>query len=311
MPTTLALETRALTKHYGRVAAVEGLSLSVERGQIFGFLGPNGAGKSTTLRMLLGLIRPTRGSAWLLGRPCSSVAARAPGQVGALVEDPAFYGYLTARQNLTLLSRLTGGVGPAEIDAALAATGLSAVGDRKVSAFSHGMRQRLGVAQALVPRPQVLILDEPTNGLDPRGRVEMRDLLRRLNADHGVTVVLSSHLLAEIEQLCTHLAFVSHGRLLTAGPTAELLAATAVQVELLAQPVAEAFLVLSRSPAVAGLRRQGEQLLFTTGRGEIPALNAALVRAGVAVFSLAPHSETLEDLYLRLTEEAPTGATSA
>lgn len=306
-----AIEIRRLTKDYGRVRAVDGLTLRVDCGQVYGFLGPNGAGKSTTMRVLLGLIRPTRGQAWLLGRPCASVQARAAGVVGALVEEPAFYGYLSARRNLMLLARLSGGVSAAEVDWALDLVGLHGQGGRRVSALSHGMRQRLGLAQALLPRPRILLLDEPTSGLDPRGRVEMRELLRRLNQQEGVTIFLSSHLLGEVESLCTHLAFLSHGRLLAAGPTRDLLASSTVRVELEATPPEEAWLLLSRRTEVHNLMRREDLLVFSCPRSALSAINEALVQAGVRVSALAPRAESLEELYLRLTEEAPSGAPGA
>ncbi len=305
--TTAAIQIESLSKHYGRVRAVDGVSLTVAPGQVYGFLGPNGAGKSTTMRMLLGLVRPTKGRAFLLGRPCGSVRARAAGVVGALVEDPAFYGYLTARRNLALLARLSGGVPALEIDRVLHLVGLRDYGRRRVSAFSHGMKQRLALAQALLPRPRVLLLDEPTNGLDPRGRVEMRALLQRLSQE-GVTIFLSSHLLEEVERLCTHLAFLSRGRLLVAGKTADLLASEMVRVELRARPDWQARRLLTNRPEVQGLRRQEDALTFSCPRPALAEINAALVGEGVAVLALVPQEESLEELYLRLTEEAPTGA---
>lgn len=301
---TTALETHNLTKHYGRVPAVQGLSLAVEEGQVFGFLGPNGAGKSTTMRMIMGLIRPTGGHASILGRPSSSVASRAPGRIGALVEGPAFYGYLTARENLQLLARFSGGLRPAEIDRALELTGLQGQADRRVSAYSHGMKQRLGLAQALLPRPRVLLLDEPTVGLDPQGRVEMRELLRGLNREEGVTIFLSSHLLGEVEELCTHLAFLWQGRLLKTGPTVDLLAGETVQLEIRATPLDKAEQILARRREVLAVARQGTALLVTCAPEAIAALNATLVLNGVEVSALTPRPERLEELYLRLMEEA-------
>ena len=306
-----ALETHNLAKHYGSLRAVAGLDLTVAEGQVFGFLGPNGAGKSTTMRMLMGLVRPTHGHAMILGRPSASVTSRGPGTIGALVEGPAFYGYLTARQNLTLLARLSGGAKAAEVDRVLELAGLTAHADRRAGAYSHGMRQRLGLAQALLPRPKVLLLDEPTLGLDPQGRVEMRELRQRLNQEEGVTIFLSSHLLSEIEQLCSHLAFLWQGRLLQTGPVAELLSASAVRVELRATPLADAEALLERQPAVRDLTRQGPALTFTCPQPDIPKLNVALTRAGIAIWALIPRPESLEELYLRIMKEAadvPRGA---
>ncbi len=305
-----AIQLELLSKYYGRVRAVDNVSLSVEAGQLCGFLGPNGAGKSTTIRMLLGLVRPTAGRAYLLGQPCGSVRARAAGVVGALVEDPAFYGYLSARRNLALLARLSGGVSAQEIERALDLVGLRGQAGRRVSAFSHGMKQRLAVAQALLPRPRVLLLDEPSNGLDPRGRVEMRALLQRLHRE-GLTIFLSSHLLEEVERLCTHLAFLSRGRLLLAGPTSQLLASEMVRVEVEAGPVDMAMQVLARRPEVGGLLHEGGALVFSCPRSALAAINASLAAAGVAVSALVPRAESLEELYLRLTEEPPSDAAGA
>lgn len=298
-----ALETHNLTKRYGPLRAVEELDLTVEEGQIFGFLGPNGAGKSTTMRMVMGLIRPSSGQALILGRDSALVASRAPGTIGALVEGPAFYGYLTGRQNLALLARLSAGAPPDEIARVLDLCGLVPHAHRRVSAYSHGMRQRLGVAQALLPRPRVLLLDEPTLGLDPRGRVEMRDLLLRLHQE-GVTIFLSSHLLSEVEQLCTHLGFIWQGRLLQSGPTAELLAGPTVRVELRATPLESAQALLEQHRQVWDLARRGQILTFSTQPETIPELNAALTKVGISIWSLVPRPESLEELYLRLMEEA-------
>ena len=298
-----ALETHNLPKRYGPLRAVEELDLTVEEGQIFGFLGPNGAGKSTTMRMVMGLLRPSSGQALILGRDSALVASRAPGTIGALVEGPAFYGYLTGRQNLALLARLSAGAPPDEIAGVLDLCGLAPHAHRRVSAYSHGMRQRLGVAPALQPRPRVLLLDEPTLGLDPRGRVEMRDLLLRLHQE-GVTIFLSSHLLSEVEQLCTHLGFIWQGRLLQSGPTAELLAGPTVRVELRATPLESAQALLEQHRQVWDLARRGQILTFSTQPETIPELNAALTKVGISIWSLVPRPESLEELYLRLMEEA-------
>lgn len=308
--TPSAIQLELLSKHYGRVRAVDNVSLTVGAGQLCGFLGPNGAGKSTTIRILLGLVRPTAGRAYLLGQPCGSVRARAAGVVGALVEDPAFYGYLSARRNLALLARLSGGVSPLEIERVLDLVGLRGQAERRVSAFSHGMKQRLAVAQALLPRPRILLLDEPSNGLDPRGRVEMRALLQRLHRE-GLTIFLSSHLLEEVERLCTHLAFISQGRLLRAGPLPELLASEMVRVEVEARPVDGAMQVLSRRPEVTNLLSESGGLVFSCPRSALAGINTTLVAAGVAVSALVPRTESLEELYLRLTGEAPSDAASA
>jgi ABC-2 type transport system ATP-binding protein len=220
---TEAIRCRGLTKRYGAITAVDQLDLSVPAGQVFGFLGPNGAGKTTTLRMLLGLIRPTAGEAWLNGQQVPD-----PGGlrgVGAIIEEPAFYPWLTGRRNLQVLAlsgpALPGGPGPGPIAAVLARTGLTAAADRKVKTYSQGMRQRLGLAAALLRQPALLLLDEPSNGLDPAGIREFRTLMRSLAAA-GTTVFLSSHLLAEVAQVCDQAAVLSEGRIVAQGPVASL-----------------------------------------------------------------------------------------
>ena len=220
---TGVITCRGLTKQYRGTVAVDGLDLSVGAGQVFGFLGPNGAGKTTTLRMLLGLIRPTAGEAWLNGRRAGSPGGLAG--VGAMIEEPAFYPWLSGRQNLAVLA-LTGPALPAAagsdpVGAALDRVGLTAVAGRKVKAYSQGMRQRLGLAAALLRRPSLLLLDEPANGLDPAGIREFRTLLRSLAAG-GTTVFLSSHLLGEVEQTCDRAAVLHEGRLIGQGPVADL-----------------------------------------------------------------------------------------
>ncbi len=212
-----------LHKHFGRVRAVDGLSLQVNPGECFGFLGPNGAGKTTTISMMLGLLRPTQGKVVLLGQEVTPQQTAVLRQVGALVGAPDFYPYLSGRENLRLLARLYPEVDDRRVDEVLAQVGLAPeAARRKVKGYSTGMKQRLGLAAALLHRPRLLILDEPTSGLDPIGMAEMRTLLRQL-ADQGVTVFLSSHLLHEVEQVCDRVAILNRGRLVALGPVSELL----------------------------------------------------------------------------------------
>jgi ABC-2 type transport system ATP-binding protein len=225
------IECQGLTKRYRGATALAGLDLTVEAGQVFGFLGPNGAGKTTTLRILLGLVAATSGRAWLNGRQVPDPTGLA--RVGAMIEEPAFYPWLTGRRNLDLLA-LSGArlqAGGEEVAAALDRVGLTGVADRKVKGYSQGMRQRLGLAAALLRRPTLLLLDEPANGMDPAGIREFRTLLRSLAGD-GTTVFLSSHLLAEVEQVCDQVAVLQAGRLVDQGPAAALATArTQVRVE--------------------------------------------------------------------------------
>src|ERR671933_1244950 len=216
------LETERLTKRFGRRVAVDALSLAVRRGDIYGFLGQNGAGKSTTIRMALGLVRPTAGRVRLLGEDMAKRPQRALARTGAMVEAPAFYGNFTGRQNLSMLAALSGGADRRRIDKTLELVGLSARADDAVRAYSHGMRQRLGIAQSLLPDPEFVILDEPTDGLDPQGIRETRELIRSLRDEQRLTVMLSSHLLHEVEQLCDRVGIIDDGRLLYEGDVTEL-----------------------------------------------------------------------------------------
>src|SRR5256885_363150 len=211
------VEARGLVKRYGEIVAVDHVDLTVERGDVFGYLGPNGAGKTTSLRMLLGLIRPTEGAARLFGRDPLGDGARALDGVAGFVEGPRFYPYLSGRKNLRLLADLDGGIPPARIDEVLDVVDLRERGKDRVGGYSHGMRQRLGIAASLLRQPKLLLLDEPTTGLDPAGMRDMRALVRRL-ADEGITVLLSSHLLNEVQGLCKRVALIRRGGIVYEGP---------------------------------------------------------------------------------------------
>ena len=255
------LRTIALSKSYGARLAVDRLDLQVERGELFGFLGPNGAGKMTTIRMALGLIAPTGGSVEVLGRDVRLHRAEVLPRVGALVESPALYGYMSGRDNLRAVGDLLGGVPERRIDQALAIVSLENRGRDRVKSYSTGMKQRLGLAIALLNDPDLLILDEPANGLDPAGIVEMRDLLRDL-AHSGKTVFISSHVLGEVQQLCTRVAIINQGKLVRVAPVAELLQAPgefAVRVDAPADLLA----ALSRLPW--GQQARAEDGLVITG----------------------------------------------
>jgi ABC-type multidrug transport system ATPase subunit len=293
------IRTDNLTKRFGSLTAVADLNLDVKQGDIYGFLGANGSGKTTTVRMILGLVLATSGSVQLLDHPMPKGARDVLPRVGALVEGPAAYGHLSGRANL-MLHDASGRAGPrstrsSRVDDALAQVGLDAVGRRPVKAYSLGMRQRLGLAAALLRSPELLVLDEPTNGLDPQGIREIRELLLRLNSD-GVTIFLSSHLLAEVEQLCTRVGVLDRGRMVVQDSLEALQAPTGRTV--LHTPDVEAAVgILDGRIAV----RDGHRLVI---RGaDAAALNAMLVNRGLRVSELAPERRTLEEVILELTSE--------
>jgi ABC-2 type transport system ATP-binding protein len=287
-----------LTKRFGATVAVDRLDLRVGAGQVYGFLGPNGAGKTTTIGMLLGLIAPTGGAIELLGGrlPDPRLTARA----GSMIEEPAFYPWLTGRQNLQVLAATSGGVPAQEIGRVLGLTGLTGAAARKVRTYSQGMRQRLGVAAAMLGRPPLLIIDEPTNGLDPSGIRDIRELLRELAGD-GTTIFLSSHLLAEVEQVCDRVAVIVRGRLVDEGPPAEL-GVISRQVRVLVDPAdaGTAARLLDRWLA----ERQaggGHELLVRHDSGRD--VNAVLVAGGIIAESVIVEQPRLEDRFLELTAE--------
>jgi ABC-2 type transport system ATP-binding protein len=303
---TPAIVTEGLTKRFGRVLAVDDLDLEVREGDLFGFLGPNGSGKTSTVRMLLGLVFATSGRIELLGRPMPRAARAVLSSVGSLVEGPAFYPHLSGRANLAAMDQAGPGGSRRDrrrrIGEALERVGLADVGRRPVKAYSSGMRQRLGLAAALLRPPRLLVLDEPTNGLDPQGMREIRDLLVEL-VDGGVTVFLSSHLLAEVEQICTRAAIVHQGRLVTQARVADLLAPTGRV--LVATPDTDTAAELAAT--LPGLRideRRDDGLLVHLDGLPPEALNSKLVAGGVRVRELVAERPTLEDVFLELTGEA-------
>lgn len=299
----IVLETLNLTRKYGPRVVVDQLSLMVESGDIFGFLGQNGAGKSTTLRMALGLVRPTSGLVKLLGYDMSRQPLRALKRVGAIIEAPAFYENFSGRQNLRMLAAMSGGAEPQRIEAVLEIVGLRARAGDPVRVYSHGMRQRLGIAQALLPNPELIILDEPTDGLDPQGLRETRELILRLRDEFGLTIILSSHLLHEVEQICNRVAIIDGGRLLYQGAVEELIEGDN-WIKLTIDRVTEAYELLSRNMLMA-LTQNGDQSLYARMTDEqIPQVNALLVQQGFRVTGISPQRETLEDAFLRLTERA-------
>jgi ABC-type multidrug transport system ATPase subunit len=300
-----AITTSGLTRRFGDLTAVDCVDLRVPRGSVYGFLGPNGAGKTTTIRLLLGLIRSHDGEVQLFGQSLRNERMALLGQVGALVETPSLYPHLTGRENLEVTRRLIGGH-RSQVERALAIVKLEQDAHRRVGHYSSGMRQRLGLALALLGEPELLILDEPTNGLDPAGIREMRDLICRLPEEHGVTVFLSSHLLSEVEQVATHIGIIHQGQMLFQGTPDELQAHladhAAIQVD---QPDA-ALRLLSQAGWTA--RRNGNHRLVVevNGQSDVAMINAQLIRAGVNVFHLNLERPSLEDIFLKLTGEQDT-----
>ncbi len=293
-----ALETIGLSKRYGRRQAVAGLDLRVPEGCIFGFLGPNGAGKSTTIRMTMGLVRPSAGAVRIFGHLVGRNGPPAEARVGALVESPALADYLSGRRNLEMLAALSGGAEAGRIDQVLELVGLTARQHDRVRTYSHGMRQRLGLAQALVPRPRFLILDEPALGLDPEGLAEMRRLLLYLRDEEHMTVFLSSHLLHEVEHTCDEVAVIVQGQLLVQGRVAELLRARSGRLVVRVDNAPRAATVARGVAGVQSVAAADGQLLVDVAPQHVADLNVALVQAGLRVTELTRERPTLEQAYL-------------
>ena len=296
------IEVRGLVKHYGDIVAVGGVDLTVLPGDVFGYLGPNGAGKTTALRMMLGLIRPTAGSVRLFGRDPQAGVAALQGVAG-FVEAPRFYPYLTARRNLELCAALDGDGADARIDEVLDVVELRDRAKDRVGGYSHGMRQRLGIAAALLRRPRLLLLDEPATGLDPAGMRDMRLLVRRL-ADSGMTVLLSSHLLAEVEELCNRVGIVDHGLMAYEGTLVELRRAAGIGYRLRTTHDDRALAVCRRHPGLAdvAVAAAGGIVFRTADEMAVAELSRALTDEGALVLELSPSHATLEDLFFALTE---------
>lgn len=298
----IALQTEELTKRFrGGRTAVDRLTMRVERGDIYGFLGPNGAGKSTTLRMLLGLVRPSSGVIKFPVRGSSWEYLRARSHVGAIIETPAFYENFSGRRNLQLLASLSGGVSKKRVEEVLEIVELRDRARDPVKVYSYGMRQRLGIAQSLLPTPDLIILDEPTNGLDPQGIQQTRNLIRRLRDEFKLTVLLSSHLLTEIEQLCNRVGIIHEGRLLYEGGPDALVAPTSLY-KVRVDDLSRAFELLSSESGVTVSRNGTSFLRLDADAESIPAVNALLVAHGIKVYELSPAQESLEEAFLRLTK---------
>jgi ABC-2 type transport system ATP-binding protein len=301
----LAIETAGLTKRFGERTALDGIDLQVPRGCAFGFLGPNGAGKTTIIRTLLGLTPASAGSIRVLGHPVPAERAQALERVGAIVEEPRFHMHLTGRENLRVVAAVRGPETFARIDSALARVGLSERANNKVKSYSMGMRQRLGVARCLLADPLLLILDEPTNGLDPAGIQEFREMIRAMVEHEGRTVFISSHLLDEVEKTCDAAAIVDRGKIVTQGAIAELASGGGARHELIVgvDDPERALGLLGASALVAEAHRadEGIRVVLAGEPQSVAELNAELVRAGVGVTRLEPVRHSLEQRFLAIT----------
>lgn len=295
----LLVETTNLTKHYGqRIVAVDDLNLTVRRGEVYGFLGPNGAGKTTTLRMLLGLIRPSSGKATVLGERPGAPSGLS--RIGALVESPTFYPYLSGRDNLMGMARLSGVRNPKRrVDTALKQVELRDRAGDRFKKYSLGMKQRLGVAAALLKDPELLILDEPTNGLDPKGMAEMRDLIRSLGRGER-TVLLSSHLMGEVEQICDRVGVIREGRLVAEGSVEELRGTNGLLVR--AEPLERAVTVAREIAGVEKIELVGSALELVADPELAPEIARCMISAGVDLKELRLARRSLEEAFFELTK---------
>ncbi len=305
MPETI-ITTRGLTKRFGSSLAVDSLDLNVRRGEVYGFLGRNGAGKTTTIRLILGLLFPSAGEVEIFGQPVRPGRTRGFERIGSLVEAPAAYENLTVRENLSIRARLIGLRGRAEVDAAIELLTLGSVADTQAGRLSSGAMQRLALAGALLHRPEVLILDEPATALDPAGIRELRELLRHLSEERGVTVFMSSHILAEVEQLAGRIGIVHHGRLVEEIDMAEVRAQNRTHLEVRVSDSAKAAWVLEERLSIHDYQVGIGGVLRIYSHLDRPAeVNRALMDADVAVSRLALAEDQLEDRFLRLTSDEP------
>ena len=296
------VEVDRLSKDFGKVRALDDVSFSVAKGEVFGFLGPNGAGKTTTIRILLGLLHPDGGTAKIGGHDCWGDHARAAPLFGATLEQPGLYSYLTGRDNLRQFARMLGPVDERQITDLLALVGMTERGDDKVKRYSMGMRQRLALAQALLGKPRLLVLDEPTNGLDPNGIHGLRILLRKLATEQGLTIFFSSHLLSEVEELCDRVVVLHRGEVRAAGPLSELMNVKGFSYRIDVSDVNRALdIIRSVDGARAETGTIKDSITVTSETDIARRINHALVSAGVGVDQLVRTQRGLEDIYIELT----------
>jgi ABC-2 type transport system ATP-binding protein len=296
----VVLSTHGLTKDFKKLRAVDNLDIAVCRGDVYGFLGPNGCGKTTTIRLIFGLIYPTAGHIEVLDHKVPANRTEALRHLGGFVDDPMFYQNMTARRNLRMLGKMNGEVSEERISEVLETVGLSDRGNSKVGSYSHGMRQRLGIALALIHRPDVIVLDEPTSGLDPQGMKDVRELIRELGKS-GITVFLSSHLLHEVELVCNRAAIMTRGHLVVEGPVAQL-HPTSTTVKVLTGNQTRAWEVIRGLVAPGALRQEDTYIVTESGDGFVPEMVRRLVADNIDVLAVIPAVEQgLEDMFLELT----------
>ncbi len=297
----IVLETKNLTKYYKKVAAVYDLNIQVFRGDVFGFLGPNGAGKSTTIRMILSLIKPTNGKIEIFGKDLKKHRSEVLKRVGSLVEKPDFYNHLSALDNLKFIGSLNGNVDNNKIKKVLEIANLIDRMHDKVKNYSHGMKQRLGIAQALLNDPELLILDEPTSGLDPNGMHEVRELIKTLSSEFNTTIILSSHLLYEVEQVATRMAIINLGKLIVQGKVQEILNDEKQIIHIKVDNLQKAFELLKNENYVSDIKIEDVFIKLTAPNNKTSDINELLVKNQIKVSSIIP-KRTLEDYYLELTQ---------
>lgn len=301
------IQVDQLTKYYKQFKAVDGLSLQVDQGDIYGFLGPNGSGKSTTIRMILGLIKPTAGKIRLFGEPVKYGRKTSLQRVGALIEKPDFYNYLSARKNLEILGSLSQ-VSHLQkrIDEVLDIVGLGQRGHSRVGTFSQGMKQRLGIAQTILHEPDLIILDEPTNGLDPQGQKEIRDLIIRLKEEKNITVLISSHLLFEMEHMATRMIIINRGKALVEGSVEELLRQSEQRLTVSVQNPEESLQIIHQSAWSKHFSSLSDhKLLFHVSREQVPELTTFMAGQGALITAVEP-IRSLEEYFLQITEHETT-----
>jgi ABC-type multidrug transport system ATPase subunit len=297
----VVLRTNGLSKRFGKRWAIKGLNIEVHRGDIFSFLGPNGAGKSTTIRIILTLLRPTAGEVEIFGMNLHKNRRAVLSRVCGIVEKPDFYLYLSAYENLKILGSMTCRIQKDEIMEALDVVGLEPRALEKVKTFSHGMKQRLGIAQALLTKPELVILDEPTTGLDPQGMKEVRGLIKKLATEKEMTIFLSSHLLSEVELVSTRMAVINQGELVTQGSVSELLDRETTKYSIEASPVDSAVELIRKLPYAEVLSVENGKIEVRIEPSQAPELIRTLITNHIEVSSYYPH-RTLEDFFLRVTE---------